>query len=172
MRIIFLIICMLSSNAFSEEQTFGSWRVDSLEYNGVIISFANTTNESGSTLGVMCTSDSSVCAPYLLNGLTCEEDGSYPALVGVDDGIASIKMSCVHIADNHMFVLPDEHLEYLISMNRYSVAFGVSGGRFKAAYFTLNGSAKAVIAARSLVNVERSNKGNKKKVNIYQDNYL
>jgi len=170
-RYIISCILFISGNSVSEEQLFGSWKVNSLVYEGVTISFANTTNGSGSTLGVMCFSDSKECSPYLINGLTCDNDGKYPALVAVDNGLTSVNMECIHIEDRHLYSLPEEHLEYLISMNRYSVAFGVSDGKFKAAYFTLNGSAKAVIAARGIID-SAAEKNTKAKTKNYEDTYL
>lgn len=158
MKILVAMFILLTSTVYADKQTYGSWDVDARDFKGGTLSFANTSNDSGSIFGVMCFSTSGECQPILINGLSCDEDVSYPALVGVDDGITSVDMGCVHIEDRYIFTLPVDQLEYVVTMNRYSIAFGVQGGRFKAAYFSLSGSAKAVIAAKVLI-------GNKKKSN-------
>ncbi len=170
----FIIILSFNVYAGDQEKTFGDWKIGSFRSDRAVVSYANTTNESGSTLGVLCLSNSDSCTPYIVNGLTCEKDGVYPALVAIDNGVEAIEMGCVHIKDRHLYTLPANHLEFMVTMNRYSVAFGTAGGKFKAAYFSLNGSAKAVIAAKQIIDAAKTlpEDKNKSKNPEYQDTYL
>lgn len=173
--LVILITFLASSvNAEEQKQVFGDWVVGGYIDAQQGFSYAKTTNESGSTLGILCLSATDSCVPYIINGLTCEEGAKYPALVAIDDGVTTVKMGCVHIQDRHMFTLPVEHAEYMVTKNKYSVAYGTDGGKFRAAYFSLNGSAKAAIAAKQLIDKEKTthesdaDKSNSK----YKDTYL
>ncbi len=143
MRII-LLITFLLFNAFVQAKDFADWTVDHVTLDDIAFIYTNTSNESDDKLGVMCIAGKDICTPYLSNGLTCEKDGEYPALVQVDGGLLSISMSCLILSDRYLFALPDSHQEYLKTNNKYSIAFGVKDGKFKATYFSLNGSAKAI----------------------------
>lgn len=153
MKPIRYLIIILSFNVYADEkeQIYGDWRAGIISSDSIVFAYANTTNESESTLGILCLNDSVTCVPYLLNGLRCEEGGEYPILVAIDDGVVSVDAGCLHIEDRHLFTLPDDHIEYMATMNRYSVAYGTETGKFIAAYFSLNGSAKAQIVAKKLI---------------------
>lgn len=171
------LFCFLTSHAHADdsEQIFGDWKVGTFSYNSALFSYANTTNDSGSTLGVLCVNSKDSCVPYIVNQLSCEKEGKYPALISVDGGIASISMSCLIVENRYLFMLPEAHLEYIVTSNTYGVAFGTDSGKFKAAYFSLNGSAKAVIAAKVKIDEMFTNKqGNEyeKKKPKYKDTIL
>ncbi|MEJ1380071.1 MAG: hypothetical protein RPV21_03175 [Candidatus Sedimenticola sp. (ex Thyasira tokunagai)] len=158
-----LLLCFFLSTSLTviaeeAEQTYGDWEVGSFIYNKTPFSFANTTNDSNSTLGVICMESSDTCMPYVVNRLSCENDGKYPALVSIDGGIASIEMSCLIIEDRYLFLLPDSQLDYILTSNSFGIAFGTNIGKFKAAYFSLAGSAKAVIAAKLTIDAIPSSK--------------
>jgi len=175
MKLLSLLILLVSftANAADGEQYFGDWKVGSWKTEGGVVAYANTTNESQSTLGMLCLSSVGECFPYIVNGLTCQTDGVYPALVSIDDGLTAVDMECVHIEDRHLFALPETHLEYMVASNSYGVAFGTSGGKFKAAYFSLSGSAKAIIAANQIMEAAQSkSKNNTPSNSKFQDTYL
>lgn len=171
-RIILTIILLnIPYLAHTEEtsQVFGEWKANASVLNKSPIAYANTTNDSGSTLGVICIKDATSCSPYLVNNLSCEEKAKYPALVYIDEGLLSVELECIHIGKRYLYLLPTNHLEAIITDNKYAVAYGIKGGKFKAAYFNLNGSAKALLAAKKLLssmtkpNDESGNKKSKYK---------
>lgn len=168
-----LLIVPSLSQAKNSIQVFGDWEVDLIYISKVPFSIAVTTNDSDSSLGVICMGKNDGCIPFINNQLSCEEQAKYPALVYVDSGLVSINMECLQLGDLDLFVLPDEHLEYIITNNKYSVAFGVKGGKFRAVYFSLNGSAKALIEAKRLINsVAPPTYEEKKKKSKYKDTVL
>lgn len=145
-----LILSVNTIKAENQNKKFNDWEAGSIVFGEVPITFANTTNDSESTLGVICVEKLDNCLPYLINKLSCVKEGRYPALVYVDDGLEAVSMECLQIEDRYLFILPKNHLQYIITKNKYAVAFGVDG-KFKAAYFSLSGSAKALISAKSML---------------------
>lgn len=149
----FLIIALLlaCSTSFAEEynKTFGDWGVSVHYEGGVAIAIANTQNDSGSVLGVLCFNEG--CTPYTNFNLSCSEDRVYPALVSTDSGFTPITMNCTQLGGHYLFSLPEDQIEYLLSDNQYGIAFGLANGKFKAAYFSLNGSTKAIIEVKRLL---------------------
>ena len=78
-------------------------------------------------------------------------------------------MECFILDDMYLYLLPKKHLDYIATMNKYGIAYGEQGGKFKAAYFSLNGSAKAIISAKSML---PSIIDDKEKNSDYKDTYL
>ena len=150
-----VLLFLFSINGFSANEAFQEWEVGNVMSRGVAISYANTTNESGSTLGVLCLSSSKACIPYLINGLTCASEQHYSGLVAVDGQIKSVKMECFHIEDQNVLLLPEKHIGLMLRSDTYSVAFGTAEGKFRAVYFGLEGIEKAIESARNAMNDTR-----------------
>ena len=72
----------------------------------------------------------------------------------------------------YLFLLPEEHLKYFITDNEYGIAFGLEGGKFKAAYFSLNGSTKAIIEAKRIIKSLSSPIDKERKKSKYRDTTL
>ncbi|MDC2888521.1 hypothetical protein [Psychrosphaera algicola] len=46
------------------------------------------------------------------------------------------------------FEIPQIYLDYMLTNNKFGAAYGVENGKFKASYFSLAGSTKAILAAK------------------------
>lgn len=167
------VLFILSANLYAANEEYNGWEVGSVMSRGVLISYANTTNDSGSTLGVLCLSTSKACIPYLINGLTCtQEHNNYHALVSVDNRIKPVRMECFHINDQQLLLLPEKHVELMLKNDTYAVSFGTAGGKFRATYFGLEGMGKAVSAAREVLTGSRYKMKKQSDKNRYQDENL
>lgn len=151
----FIFIAIITAGYGQAEEAskkFGDWETTSIFYKkGQPVAIASTENDSKSILGVFCFSDDT-CLPFFNGQIGCEDGSEYPALVSTDSGLNSIKMACLNFSENlYLFMLPQDHLNYILSDNTYGIAFGLDSGRFQAAYFSLNGSAKAIIETKKML---------------------
>ena len=150
LMILFFIVGYSHAEEISKK--FGDWETASIFYKkGQPVAIASTKNESNSVLGVFCFADGT-CVPFFNGQMVCEDGSEYPALISTDSGFDSISMECIDVSNQtYLFMLPQDHLNYIISDNTYGIAFGLENGRFQAAYFSLNGSAKAIIEAKQML---------------------
>lgn len=173
--IVFLFSTIIAY-ASEKQQTYGHWTVGSYKSNNTAFAYATTRSKTEGTLGIICATNIESCFPYLVNGLSCKENEIYPALVSIDNkGVEAIKMRCVHMAKNKdLYSLPQVHLNYIISSNKYGIAYGTTKGEFRAAYFDLDGSAKALLAAKKIIEEARRlmNKRIKKIKPGYREGFL
>lgn len=168
MRYLILLTLFLHSTCFASSQqlTFGAWSIT--DGDGFVL--ASTWNDSNSSLGIICLENPVNCSPYLVNQLSCQEGSLYPALANTDTGLVAINMECMPIGKTYLFVLPESHINFIVSGNVYSLAFGVDNGKFRAAYFDLSGSAKAYNAIKTMA--ESSSKPSTTKPTQFKDDYL
>lgn len=167
-----VFLLLFSTHGFSSGEDYREWDVGNVMSRGVAISYANTTNESGSTLGVLCLSSSKACIPYLINGLTCTSEHHYSGLVAVNGQIKSVKMECFHIEDQNVLLLPEKHIRLMLKSQDYSVAFGTAEGKFRAVYFGLEGFEKAMEAARNAVDYSRLKMPKNSDQKVFKDENL
>lgn len=155
MRFLIIAFFLFFHSAYSHSsdqfEKYGSWEVKSFDLDASLLVLANTANADGSVLGFMCLSSSGDCALYLINGLTCRSEGKYPMLINLGNGIHSESLECSIIEDRHLYLFPDAYTNEVLSSESIGIAYGTASGQFKASYFDLNGSAKALIAAGKMI---------------------
>jgi hypothetical protein len=145
MRLFLLLLCLTYSVAsHAANRVFGDWLV-SVE-NGVYETY--TANESGSTLGLLCTE--SDCSFYLRAGITCERGGTYLALINSESGAASHELSCVPLTikniPEYVLLIGDlkPFAEVVLSSTTIGFAIPMASGQFKVSRFSLRGANKAL----------------------------
>ena len=182
--LLFLFSCsaqagkdLVTEDSYQEEEyhsaVFGDWTVDIVIFpdinplyqifGGGVCSQIETKNQYGDTLGIICSGeDAGKCVPYVNFTSRCENMNEYSALVSTDSGSSCASMKCVAVTElYYLFLLPGNHLDYILSGNKYGMAYGTNDG-FRAAHFSLNGSTKAFLEGKRLLD-ERSRPENKKK---------
>jgi hypothetical protein len=116
-----------------------------------------TVNESGSTLGLLCTNTD--CSFYLRAGITCESGGSYLALINSESGALSHELSCVPLtlSGRTEYVILIGNIESFAStvMRSTTIGFAIpmASGQFKVSRFSLRGSTKAL---ETVVNLRKA----------------
>ena len=143
--IVFLLAACFTATA-NDVERYDDWKVTESTINGTNFVLATTVNDDGTAAGAFCFNDA--CYPFVNTNLSCEKDIKYPVLLNFDDGLVALNLDCVIFGDTYLFELPSNYLDKLVSGNEFGVAYGVQGGKFKASYFSLTGSTKAVLAAR------------------------
>ena len=142
----FLLLMSTAVIAQDSSREFNDWEVRETIIKGVPIVLAKTVLPDGQSLIAMCfTSD---CFPMVNLTLTCEEDGEYPVMVSADDGIYPFTTSCYILGDRYFFEFPSTVMDIYARSNRFGVAYGLASGKFKASYFSLKGSTKAILYAK------------------------
>ena len=111
-----------------------------------------TKNKHGDILGIVCSGgDTGKCVPYVNLNSPCGNMGQYSALLSTDSGTSCVSMECAAETDFYfLFLLPEDHVDYILSGNKYGMAYGTNDG-FRAAHFSLNGSTKAFLEGRRLL---------------------
>lgn len=141
---VLLLFLPYSVTSYAANRVFGDWLV-SVE-NGVYETY--TANESGSTLGLLCTE--SDCYFYLRADITCESGGTYLALINSESGAASHKLSCAPLTINnnieYVLLIGDlePFAEVIISSTTIGFAIPMANGQFKVSRFSLRGANKAL----------------------------
>ncbi len=156
MRIAFLMIGFFSLASMAEEN-YDNWEIVETELNGDPLVFTYTTNESGSKLGAICLKEKG-CTPYVSHGFSCKDGGEYPFLVSVDEGIVMQNLECFVMDQYYFYLMPQAFLKYIITDKNFGVAFGKESGKFGASYFSLTGSAKAIMAAQKMLSTQDEGK--------------
>ena len=155
--VIVLLLSGCSPVAVSEDaqsgvldrKEFGDWTATHSVIDGSRFALATTKNETGSALGLTCVDGD--CELFVNPLLECEDGSSYPVLVSNMEGIEATELQCTQWYGRHLYTFPETSVAYsaLLDSNRLGVALGTASGRFKAVYFSLSGSIKAVVAARA-----------------------
>jgi hypothetical protein len=158
-----LALLLLNNPAFSDSHiapgniasgkvlTHGSWTTTNIELNDELMAFAKTTNTDGSTLGFLCTSKTAECLPYISIQLGCNADTKYPMLISLPEGIYAELLLCEKLSGSYIYNIPSSYLNSLLEANKVGFAYGTASGKFKASYFSLDGSAKALISAKKMI---------------------
>lgn len=146
LMVLFLYSMSFLANGQDDVRVFDDWQVRDIQVEDVPIVLASTLLSNGQALIAMCLA--SECYPMVNLSLTCEDDGEYPVLVSADDGIYPFTATCFTLGDRFFFEFPAAAMDIYARSNRFGVAYGMAGGKFKASYFSLKGSTKAILHAK------------------------
>ncbi len=137
--------CLSVANA---DTRVGDWRVNA--NNGLTEAF--TVNESGSKLGLLCSSGSGSCVFYLASSISCTQRAHGIVLVNVTGGAFSLTTTCQKLDTQWLVTLNNFKLmKTTIEHERViGFAFPLSDGEFRAIRFSLDGSTAAISQAASL----------------------
>jgi len=112
----------------------------------------DTTNESGSELGVYC-SGTQQCFIFLITDTGCEENGKYTVLVNADSGAVATNASCTSIntpGSKGRFALVFDNFDTLLNsiLKDHAIGFSIplASGMFKVTRFSLEGSNEVLSA--------------------------
>lgn len=155
---LFLFLFCFNTHSFAdnilksnEVKTFGTWTTTYVELEGAVLAFAKTINNDGSTLGFLCSSKSNACLPYISLKLGCVPQSKYPMLISLPEGVYAELLLCEQVSGFYIYNLPSTYTNSLLEANKVGFAYGTGSGEFKASYFSLDGSAKALIAAKKKI---------------------
>ena len=143
-RVVLILTFTLSAAYATQEQTVGDWIIS--PGNGLYEAY--TANESGSTLGVICTVDD--CSFYLRAGTSCEKDASYTTLINSDSGAAVYDLKCTPLTINgqleYVMLIGDLKSFGNVLLNSSTVGFAMplQSGQFKVSRFSLSGFPNAI----------------------------
>ncbi len=151
MRLFLLLLCLpFAVTAYAEDRIIGDWVV-SVD-GGIYETY--TGNESGSTLGLLCTETN--CSFYLRAGITCESEGSYLALINSKNGASSQQLSCAPLTLNgrteYVILIGDieSFATTVLNSSTIGIAIPMASGQFKVSRFSLRGATKALEAVVNL----------------------
>jgi len=151
MRLFLLLLCLSQPiTTYAANRVIGDWLISA--ENGIYETY--TANESGSTLGLLCTD--SDCSFYLRAGITCESGGTYLALINSESGAASHELSCAPLTLNnkteYVLLIGDikPFAEVVMSSTTIGFAIPMANGQFKVSRFSLRGANKALEAVVDL----------------------
>lgn len=168
-QIVFFSLLLLSlplaaENYFKQNEikTFASWTTTHQVFENSVLAFAKTTNKDGSTLGFLCSSITNECLPYISLKLGCETQKKYPMLISLPEGIYAELLLCEQLSGFYIYNLPSTYTNSLLEANQVGFAYGLATGEFKASYFSLDGSPKALIAAKKIIHSFNNNKPQEK----------
>lgn len=141
MRIICVVLLFLSicGNALADRQKVGDWLVDV----GENYTEAFTSNDSGSTFGLFCLSES--CSFYFDVNTRCEDDEQTFVLINAESGAAYVNVKCVIFHTEkvvrYLNVAQDIAIANSITQgNIIGIAIPMISGNFKVVRFSLNGA--------------------------------
>lgn len=141
----FLVFAVLGI-AHGEMRTHGAWISDTaFDY-----SEAYTTNDSGSSLGMICFSESQTCLYYLRSDITCDDGSITIGLINTDYGSYSIELQCTEVDfggyTEFVNIFTDYDLIETIVLENYNFAMALpmESGLFKVIRFDLTGSNEAI----------------------------
>ena len=149
MRMIFFLLASSFTAIANDVSSYDDWQITESVTNGINIVLAATVNDDDTSAGALCFNGA--CHPFVRTGLTCKEDTEYPFLLYFDTGLVALDLGCTVMGDIYLHELPSNYLDKLLSDNDFGVAYGIQGGKFKASYFSLSGSTKALLAARKRI---------------------
>jgi hypothetical protein len=140
-RILLLLAFAFSSaTAAATETRFGAWILDERS-NGV--GEAYTTNESGSSLGVLCLKE---CFAYIDPKIRCNNGEKYPILFSSQMGVGSRVTLCFHAGEK--MVLKFEELGFITANTTKQGLIGFSIGmpdaQFKVVKFDMEGAGDSI----------------------------
>lgn len=112
-----------------------------------------TVNDSGSQLGVVCSTASSCLAYFVSDSGTCEDGSKYPALLNSASGALALSTMCKKIgsdSEKPRFVLVinefNQVLDAMLKDHNLGIVIPMASGMFKVARFSLEGSNEALSA--------------------------
>ena len=145
-----LVMICLSGSVWADKQTIGDWVLDIQSE----FSEAYTGNDSGSTFGFLCGSDS--CSAYLDVKSHCDENSSIPMLINAESGSAYVSAKCTHFPQagsvRYIAVIEDKLIATAISSGAaIGFAMPMLSGEFKVVRFSLDGALRATDLAASVV---------------------
>lgn len=147
MRLWMIILLLANSGcAFAASYTYGDWVTEI----GNGYRDASTSNASGSSIGVFCSLSTETCVAYFQSNTRCEQGSTQVALINVDDGAFSTKMSCAPIKSSSGI----KYVEFIYGFDRMrreltnntdiGLALPLESGLFKIVRFSLRGSKSAI----------------------------
>ena len=147
--IVFLAILIFSANSYSDS-IYKDWVVTTLG-NYVV---AKTTNNNNETIGVFCGENGAACFPYLILDSKCAESMFSQLLVNGDEGVFSVKTTCLLIESKYVSIFENEDNEKILNLfiggQPFGFAIALQSGIFRSARFSGIGAKKAVEEAVKL----------------------
>lgn len=145
------ILLMLASAAPAQIAEYGYWAVESVdESNSVVL--ASTTNDTGSSFGVLCSDD---CLVVIQFDTTCDNGMTVPMLVNTGNNVFAPEFICIENDGDPIWAT--EFSEAMVEMfeqdSFVSFANGLTDGEYYISRFLLEGSAEAVAEAIRLAGV-------------------
>lgn len=142
--LVFFTSISFSIDISAADRQIGDWIVS--DRNGFYETY--TGNESGSTLGLLCTSER--CDFYFRSSTKCESDGTYLVLINSENGASSQRLTCVPltIEGKKEFVMLIGDIESfastVLNSSTVGIAIPMASGQFKVSRFSLRGASKAL----------------------------
>lgn len=145
----------LAGSVWAEKQIIGDWVLDIQPG----LSEAYTGNNSGSTFGFLCGTES--CSAYLDTKDTCDEGVNIPMLINAESGSAYVLAKCAHIPQGgsvrYIAVIEDKQIATAISSGvAIGFAIPMQSGEFKVVRFSLDGALRATDLAVSAVKASKA----------------
>jgi hypothetical protein len=142
----------LASAAPSQTAEYGYWTVESTDQNNLVL--ASTTNDTGSSFGVLCSDD---CLVVIQFDTTCDNGMTVPMLVNTGNNVFAPEFICIENDGDPIWAT--EYTETLVEMfeqdSFVSFANGLTDGEYYISRFLLEGSAEAVAEAIRLAGVAK-----------------
>jgi hypothetical protein len=134
----------LASAAPSQTAEYGYWTVESTDQNNLVL--ASTTNDTGSSFGVLCSDD---CLVVVQFDTTCDNGMTVPMLVNTGNNVFAPEFICIENDGDPIWAT--EYTETMVEMfeqdSFVSFANGLTDGEYYISRFLLEGSAEAVAEA-------------------------
>jgi hypothetical protein len=142
----------LASAAPSQTAEYGYWTVESTDQNNLVL--ASTTNDTGSSFGVLCSDD---CLVVVQFDTTCDNGMTVPMLVNTGNNVFAPEFICIENDGDPIWAT--EYTETMVEMfeqdSFVSFANGLTDGEYYISRFLLEGSAEAVAEAIRLAGVAK-----------------
>lgn len=111
-----------------------------------------TSNDSGSSIGVLCGGNTEACIAYLRSNTVCAEGAKQVALVNLQSGAFPIEMICAKIEIDSQSEFVSFLGDYgtmrgaMLRNNDIGIALPMQDGQFKVLRFSLRGASQAIEA--------------------------
>lgn len=142
----------LASAASAQVGEYGAWTVESTNQNNIAL--ASTTNDTGSSFGVLCSDD---CLVVIQFETTCDDGMTVPMLVNTGNDVFAPEFVCIENDGDPIWAT--EYSEAMAGMfeqdSMVSFANGLTDGEYYISRFLLDGSAEAVAAAMTMTGVAK-----------------
>jgi hypothetical protein len=116
---------------------------------------AHTTNDSGSSVGIYCSTKES-CIAFLATDSGCQDGNKYTVMMNANSGANALVATCKNLAtveSKQHFVLVFEDFDSVLTsvLRDHTVGFAIplASGQFKVARFSLEGSNETLSAVHS-----------------------
>jgi hypothetical protein len=133
----------------------GDWVVSKY---GNSMHVAETTNEAGASLGVMCFLDSQECAAFIITTNSCKDGAAVPMMLNTATGADTITTVCRHISTDKS--RPPLMMNVVNEFGTMKTAFANGGlvgvaipmanGAFHVLRFSTGGASRAIAEAMTL----------------------